>query len=71
MAVSRAAPPADPLPRTELLTYAEAAAQLRVHPKTIRDWADEGRLLKVTLGPQTLRVTAGSVESLIARSVSV
>ncbi len=69
MAVPRAALPVEPLPRTELLKYAEAAAQLRVHPKTIRDWADEGRLVKVELGPQSLRVTAESVEALIARSV--
>jgi len=61
---------APPTPRTALLTYAEAAEQLRVHAKTIRDWADEGRLVKVALGPHTLRVTADSVEALIARSVA-
>lgn len=65
-------PPTAPLPagpvsekRTQLYTYAEASTLLRVHPRTVRAWADEGRLKKITLGPQTLRVTADSVEALI------
>jgi excisionase family DNA binding protein len=57
-------------PRTELLTYPEAGEQLRVHAKTIRDMAEDGRLVKVRLGPQTLRVTAESVEALIHRSMA-
>lgn len=70
-AARQADAPLDAPEPTVLLTYNEAARQLRVHPKTIRDWAEDGRLLKVALGPQTLRVTAESVEALIARSVSV
>lgn len=64
-------PPTPPLtpgnlaPR-QLFTYAEAAELLRIHPRTVRAMADGGRLKKVTLGPQTLRVTAASVEALIA-----
>lgn len=55
-----------PVERTELLTYQEAADQLRVHPRTIRNWADDGRLVRVELSHQVQRVTAASVERLIA-----
>ncbi len=48
-----------------LLTYAEAGEVFRVHPKTVRDWADLGMLVKVELGPHTLRVTRWSVDALI------
>ena len=51
-----------------LMTYAEVAETLRVHPRTVRDMADSGRLRKVPLGPQTLRVTAHSVTVLIEES---
>ncbi len=56
-------PPAE---RTDLLTYAEAADQLRVHPRTVRNWADSGRLDRVELSHQIQRVTLSSVERLIA-----
>ncbi len=52
--------------RTGLLTYAEAGRQLRVHPRTIRNWCDDGRLQRVELGFKVQRVTADSVERLIA-----
>lgn len=58
-------PPAD---RTDLLTYAEAAKQLRVCNRTIRNWADSGRLVRVELSHQIQRVTASSVENLIRDS---
>lgn len=54
--------------RTGLLTYAEAAVQLRVHPRTIRNWADSGRLVRVELSHQIQRVTVSSVERLIRDS---
>lgn len=57
-------------PPTQLLTYAEAGQQLGVHQRTVRAWADEGRLVKIRLGPQSLRVTAASVEEFITQSVS-
>ncbi len=52
--------------RTGLLTYAEAGRQLRVHPRTIRNWCDDGRLQRVELAFRVQRVTAESVERLIA-----
>jgi excisionase family DNA binding protein len=63
-------PPATGPERTDLLTYAEAAEQLRVHPRTIRNWADAGRLKKVELSHQIQRVTAESVERLIRESLA-
>jgi len=55
-----------PVPqRTDLCTYNEAAEQLRVHPRTIRNMADDGRLDRVTIGHQIQRVTLASVERLI------
>lgn len=67
-------PPTPPLPPDpypgQLFTYVEAAQILRVHPRTVRAWADEGRLTRVPLGPQTLRVTAASVDALIAGHVA-
>lgn len=56
-------------PVTQLLTYAEAGEQLRVDPRTVRTWADDGRLRRVKLTPQTVRVTAESVEALIRQSL--
>lgn len=65
------APVAQESAPTKLLTYGQAGEQLQVHAKTVRDWAEEGRLVKITLGPKTLRVTAASVEKLIAESAAV
>jgi excisionase family DNA binding protein len=58
-----------PSPRTDLLTYAEAAEQLRVHPKTIRNMTDDGRLDRVVIGHQIQRVTLASVERLIQQGL--
>jgi excisionase family DNA binding protein len=66
---SRAAAPQSPAARTELLTYAEAAEQLRVCLRTIRNWADAGRLVRVELSHQVQRITADSVETLIAGGI--
>ncbi len=59
-------PPEDLDDRTGLLTYAEAGRQLRVHPRTIRNWCDDGRLQRVELAFKVQRVTTESVERLIA-----
>lgn len=55
---------------TQLLTVGEAAQQLGLHHRTVRAYADTGRLTKVKLGPQTVRVTAASVENLIAEGIA-
>lgn len=64
--------PSPPLAdRTDLLTYAEAAEQLRVHKRTVRNWARDGRLDPVELSHQVRRVTAASVERLIREKSAV
>ena len=35
-----------------MLTIAQAAEQLGLHPKTVRKWADQGILPVVRLGPR-------------------
>jgi excisionase family DNA binding protein len=58
---------APPVPhQLGLLTVGEAASLLRLHHRTIRAMAEDGRLKKVTLGPQSVRITLASVEQLIA-----
>jgi excisionase family DNA binding protein len=47
-----------------LLTVDEVAARLAVTPRTIRRWADEGKLEHVRLAGYTIRFTAAQVESL-------
>lgn len=58
----KAAPGPEPSP---LLTYEEVAQMLRVDPRTVRTWADAGRLKRVRLSPQSPRVTRESVNALI------
>lgn len=60
----------DPKDSHQLLTVGEAAERLRLHVKTVRAYAETGRLTKVKLGPQTIRVTEASVEALIAEGIS-
>src|SRR5450755_352687 len=48
-----------------LLTVDEVAARLAVTPRTIRRWADEGKLEHVRLVGYTIRFTAAQVEALI------
>ena len=63
---SQAEPAGPPAPDgTDLLTYAEAGKRLRVHPRTVRNWANIGRLDRVGITHQVQRVTAASVERLI------
>jgi excisionase family DNA binding protein len=40
---------------TDTLTTAEVAAYLRVKPKTIRQWAHDGKLPAIRIGRKTLR----------------
>ena len=39
-------------PPKELLTVGEAAALLRVHPNTVRRWAERGLLTVYRVGPR-------------------
>jgi excisionase family DNA binding protein len=50
----------------ELLTAAEVARVLRLHPKTPYQWAREGRIPFVRLGPGAIRFLPQDVERLIA-----
>ena len=45
-------PPAEPLGPEELLTYAEAAAFLRCHPRTVKRYVREGQLETVGRSPK-------------------
>lgn len=53
----------------DLLTYREAADRLRVDPRTVRNYADKGWLERVTLSPQSVRVTVKSVNAFISLSI--
>lgn len=55
--------PDSPLP--PLLTLREVAAALRVHPRTIRRWADDGRLTAIRLTTETMRFRADEIAALI------
>lgn len=48
-----------------LLTPLEVAEILRVTPRTVRQWARDGRIERVRLGGRLARYTAESVEALI------
>ncbi|HMQ35176.1 MAG TPA: helix-turn-helix domain-containing protein [Chloroflexaceae bacterium] len=45
-------PPAGPLGPDDLLTYTEAAAFLRCHPRTVKRYVREGRLETVGQSPK-------------------
>jgi excisionase family DNA binding protein len=51
---------------TPLLTVPEVAAILRVTDRTVRRWANEGRIERIKLGG-VARFTASSIEELIAQ----
>lgn len=52
--------------RTELLTTAQAAELLNVHPNTVRNWADAALLPSYRIGPRRdRRFRRADVESLL------
>ncbi len=51
-----------------LLTPSEVARLLRVTPRTVQRWSNDGKLERVRLGRRVVRYTAGSVERLISPS---
>lgn len=64
-------PPEVPMPRTPLLTEAEAAAQLGLAPKTLRDWRYDRRGLPWVKVGQAVRYKQVEVDRFIdARTVS-
>lgn len=50
----------------DLLTVDEAAAALRVNPKTIRRWIAAGHLHAQRPGPRTMRITRVELERFLA-----
>jgi len=48
-----------------LLTVRETAVRLGLTEDTVRKWASTGRLTKVLIGPQTVRIPLSSVERFI------
>jgi len=54
---------------TELLTTAQAASLLNVHPNTVRNWADAALLPSYRVGPRRdRRFRRVDVESLLTES---
>lgn len=51
-------------PERQLVTVAAVAAQLGVHPQTVRRWIAQGRLTGYRLGPRLLRLDAAQVDEL-------
>jgi excisionase family DNA binding protein len=55
--------------RLELLTTAQAAEVLNVHPNTVRNWADSALLPSYRIGPRRdRRFRRQDVESLLSES---
>ena len=55
-------------PQPALMTTAEVADELRVHQKTVRQWAEAGRIPVITLPGGTLRFRREDVDSILAGS---
>ncbi|MDN4519606.1 helix-turn-helix domain-containing protein [Mycolicibacterium austroafricanum] len=51
----------------ELLTINEAAALLRVHPRTVRRFIEDGRLPGYQLGGRVVRVRRDDLTKLLTR----
>lgn len=50
-----------------LMTTAEVANELRVHPKTVREWAKSGKLRAIKLpGQRTRRYRREDVDAILA-----
>ncbi len=58
--------PGDRAPVPIPLTRAEAAERLRISERTVRRYGKAGLLVEHRLGPKLIRVTAESVEALLA-----
>ena len=52
----------------QLVSARQVAEQLGVHPKTVRRWAEAGRLSLVRLGPRSIRFYQSEVDELIAKN---
>ncbi len=50
----------------ELMTIKEVAEHLRVNPRTIRRWIAQGKLTRIGLTPQTIRVPTAEVIALVS-----
>jgi excisionase family DNA binding protein len=50
------------------ITAREAGQLLRVAPRTIRRWSEQGRLTSYRLGPRSMRFDAEEITTLIADS---
>ena len=56
--------------RSELLTVSETAAWLKVHPNTVRRWAQRGLLRAYRIGPRGgRRFDRAEVEQLLRREL--
>ena len=51
--------------RPPLITIAEAAALIRVHPRTIRRRIAEGSLTAYRVGPHLIRLDAGELDAML------
>ena len=49
----------------ELLSVSEAAARLSVSPNSIRNWAREGRVTLLKIGPKCARIPSSEVVRLL------
>lgn len=49
----------------ELLTPQEAADRLKVHPRTIKRWAADGKIPAIELPNGRLRIPADAVEAVL------
>lgn len=54
----------------ELLTPTEFAAIAKVHPRTVRRWAAEGKIRSVTLPSGRVRIPAAALEELAEPEVA-
>jgi len=66
----RAAPPRLPPAPPSLLTVAQAARLLRVHPNTLRSWADKG-MVPVVMLPNGYRRFAPEEIEAVRRSMGL
>jgi excisionase family DNA binding protein len=56
----------EPMPQTEPLTVEEVAAELRVHPETVRNWIRTGELDALDIGRE-YRIYRADLDAFIQR----